>query len=72
MMILRLIEILYSVSHCQFKFLVSRVDFGKPFSGLKAKTWFAKNQPETQRTCIDSGKKKRDFVKVSKSPQIGG
>ena len=41
-MIWRLVQIQYSFSYCQFKFLVSHVDFGKPSFCLQAKTWFAK------------------------------
>ena len=38
----RLVQIQYSFSHCQFKFLLSHVDFGKPCFCLQAETWFAK------------------------------
>ena len=41
-MIWWLVQILYSFSPCQCKFLVSRVDFGKPSFCFQAKTWFAK------------------------------
>ena len=36
------LEIPYSILICPFMFLVSQVDFGKPCSCFKAKTWFAK------------------------------
>ena len=39
---------------------------------LESKNLLCQNQPETQRTCIDSRKKKREFVKVSKSSELGG
>ena len=41
-MIWRLVQIQYSLSYGQFKFLVSPVDFGKPGFRFQAKTWFAK------------------------------
>ena len=41
-MIWRLVQIQYSFSHCQFMFLLSHVDFGKPCFCLQAETWFAK------------------------------
>ena len=43
-------------SHCQFKFLVSQVDFGKPYSGLKAETWFAKINLRHKELALTVGK----------------
>ena len=37
-----LVQILFSFSHYQCKFLVSPVDFGKPSFCFQAKTWFDK------------------------------
>ena len=83
-MIWRLVQIQYSFSHSQFKFLVSHVDFGKPSFCLQAKTWFAKvnmRQKELELT-VGKGvlnlykstnyhKKLAEWEKLEKSTQIG-
>ena len=64
-MIWRLVQIQCSYSHCQFKFLESHVDFGKPCFCLQAKTWFAKvntRQKELELT-VEKG-----VLKLYKSP----
>ena len=83
-MICRLVQIQYSFSHCQFKFLVSYVDFGKPSFCLQAKTWFAKvnmRQKELELTVgkrvlslyksPNHHKKLAEGEKLEKSPQRG-
>ena len=64
-MIWRLVEIQYSFSHCQFKFLVSHVDFGKPSFCLQAKTWFAKVNMRQEELELKVGK---GVLNLYKSP----
>ena len=62
-MIWWLLQILYSFSYSQFKFLVSEVDFSKPCSCLKAKTWFVKINWRAKELALTVGKGLKNFYK---------
>ena len=64
-MIWRLVQFQYSFSYCQFKFLVSRVDFGKPRFCLQTKTWFAKVNTRHKELELTVGK---GVLNLYKSP----
>ena len=53
------------LSHCQFKFLLSHVDFGKPSFCLQAKTWFAKVNMRQKELKLTVGKR---VLNLYKSP----
>ena len=61
----RLVQIKYCFSHCQFKFLESHVDFGKPCFCLQAKPWFAKVNTRHKELELTVGK---GVLNLYKSP----
>ena len=68
-MIWRLVQIQYSFSHCQFKFLVSHVDFGKPSFCLQSKTWFAKVKMRHKELELTVGKGVLNMYKSPNHPK---